>query len=646
MTPGVLGECSVFRTLSIRDGPDTVPHVPDARAGQVSLYLMLRLLRLRWLREETVADWFERLLREGSVHLTKTLLGILHALVDACFPTSTNGCNTNSSSVKMQRLPQSMLRSVFERFTKALHSVCEQQTQHLLSAALCMQYLLLHNARVQNSGVGRAYDTDCVPIRAILRHLARLPPEHSLDANCVPPRDFLSGLVGLVMQHCPHKLPTSVMAKSRPGLPPCRLSDDIASKHVLPLLLKFVSQRKTTPAPQVRPLVDALFLAKPNASKHDELCRLLALISASTATLLQQSEAVVLHVGVRLILLNNTSTTAAAAVVEQLWARVLREHAFPHRWQLETAAVLLQSGLFGPWDAAQPLSWRQLARLPTLLLQERESGWLAQHSTVLWMVLCIAESLLLRVTTQALGACDTEGAAGVVTLCGSMLAQRLLELLQGIAAAGELASGDFDTNSSKSMVCSFLNWLFCSYTHVLKAVHVQGYAEPLVPTLVREVDALRDCLEIVGEILDRAVPPRTFGFSLSAALLERYHVSCPEECVHIAQSALDTLQRCYKQCDTNNLATGAFVRKTLPFISRIARACSSVLSPAIELMFQFSNDGPFHQLLSCLPTGEDSSEPRLELVLEENIKSLFHAAIALKTPLDSLLTRKHSYSDT
>lgn len=118
-------------------------------------------------------------------------------------------------------------------------------------------------------------------------------------------------------------------------------------------------------------------------------------------------------------------------------------------------------------------------------------------------------------------------------------------------------------------------------------------------------------------------------------------MSYPEECVQIAQSALDTLQRCYKQCDMSNLATGVFVRRTLPLISRIARTCSSVLSPAIELMCQFSKDGPFHQLLICLPTG-DSSKPRLELVLDENIKSLLHAAIALKAPLDSLLTHTHS----
>ena len=499
-----------------------VPHVPGARPGQVSLYLMLRLLHLRWLREETVSDWAERLLRGGISPLTKTLLGILHALVNACFPTSANTSHTTSPRVKMKRLQQSLLCSVFERFTLGLRSIDKQQTQRLVTAALCMQYLLLHNARVRSSGVGRAYDNDCVPIRAIVRHLARLPPMHPPDANYIPPHKFVSGLVGLVMQHCPHTLHTSVMAKSRPGLPPCWLGGDVTSQQVLPLLVKFAAQRENTiPSPSnVRLLLDSVLLAKPNAIRHDDMCRLLALASASTATLLQESEAVVLHVGVRLLLLNDASTTAAAAVVEQLWVRVLLEHAFPHRWQLETAAVLLQSGLLGPWGATQRLSWRQLARLPTLLLQEREADWLARHPAVLRMVLCIVESLLLRVTTQALGACDAEGAADVVTVYGSMLAHRLMDLLRGIAVrAGKSASAVSDTNSSKAMICRFLNWLFCSYTNVLKAVHFQGYAEPVVSVLVREVDALRGCLKFVGKILDRAVPPRVFELLFATALV-------------------------------------------------------------------------------------------------------------------------------
>lgn len=113
--------------------------------------------------------------------------------------------------------------------------------------------------------------------------------------------------------------------------------------------------------------------------------------------------------------------------------------------------------------------------------------------------------------------------------------------------------------------------------------------------------------------------------------------------MQIAQLALQTLKRCYKQCngDRKHATTDNFVRKTLTLIPRMANACASVLLPAIELMCQFSKSGHFHRLLSRPPSGDDSSKLGLELVLEESVHSLLHAAIALKAPLDSLLTRNY-----
>ena len=489
-----------------------VPHLPEARPAHVSLYLVLRLMRLRWLRGARVSDWLTCFLCERPMPVTRTLQDVLRAFVAASFPTPTH---SGAAPRRAQRhnLQQSLLDSVFDEFAQDLHCADKPHTRQLFSAGLCMQYLLLHNARARSLGVGRQYNTDQVPVRAIVKGLARLPvPQQSSD-NCISPHDFVSSLVGLVMQHCPHALHTSVMATSRAGWFARQLRGDSTSRQLLPLIEKFSARHKQTPSVHMRSLLDAVLLVKPAVVQPDDLLRVLALASAPTAALIWESKAVVLQLGVRRLLLDASTTTAAAAVVGQLWFRVLREHPFPLRWQLDTATVMLQSGALGPGDAAQTLSWGHLTRQPTLLLQQREAGWLTRHPVVLQIVLCIIETLVVRVTVQSLKICDTEGAADVVAVCGSMLAHRLLDLLRPLTDELEVAA-----DLCKSSLCCFLNWIFEGYPKVLEAVHLQRYAEPLVSVLVREVDALRGCLHLMEQLLGRMAPPSTRGFEFLLAV--------------------------------------------------------------------------------------------------------------------------------
>ena len=114
---------------------------------------------------------------------------------------------------------------------------------------------------------------------------------------------------------------------------------------------------------------------------------------------------------------------------------------------------------------------------------------------------------------EALRVGDTEGAADVVAVCGSMLAHRLLDLLRPLTDELEVAA-----DLCKSSLCCFLNWIFEGYPKVLEAVHLQRYAEPLVSVLVREVDALRGCLHLMEQLLGRMAPPSTRGFEFLLAV--------------------------------------------------------------------------------------------------------------------------------
>ena len=120
--------------------------------------------------------------------------------------------------------------------------------------------------------------------------------------------------------------------------------------------------------------------------------------------------------------------------------------------------------------------------------------------------------------------------------------------------------------------------------------------------------------------------------------VDKYCVSYPGECEQVAVLALQSLERCCRQCqgDGMHLASDDLFRNTLVLVPRMASACPSVLSAAIDLVTRFAKDGPYHELLRHLDTGE----PCLELLVEQTMESLVRVAIAREAPLDSLADTK------
>ena len=110
-----------------------------------------------------------------------------------------------------------------------------------------------------------------------------------------------------------------------------------------------------------------------------------------------------------------------------------------------------------------------------------------------------------------------------------------------------------------------------------------------------------------------------------------------EVCEQTALLALQALERCCRQCkgDGMHLAADGFFRNTVPLVPRLAAACPSVLSTAVNFLSGFAKDGPYYLIVRHLIAVENCS-PCIGVVVEQTMTSLVHVAIVSNDPLDSL----------
>ncbi len=508
-------------------------HIPEAQPTHVCVYVVYHLLNRNWLSASDAGflNWLEKRIRNQAKPIVRTMLDIIrHAASHTGKKLSTTEELSFFGRVHPKTSLKAAIKSIFDSFVRNLHSIeYEKDSGVIHSSILCLYFVLLREANINKAVKVNRWDLDSVPIRAILRYF-RLLQKEGRHNNSISFREIDLEVVALVRKQCPHVLHNLTM-KYKDSLfwsfdndsNIDKICESSRRQQFSKLMMRFMQYKIEQDSPLNILDLFALSADKIPNNNHIDILSVVRLINVNINELLMRSQ-IVLAIGFRQILntKGNNRNTFFEDVVCGLWMKVLHHHAFPFKWQINTANMLVEAGIVGRQRLTKRMTWQELGQEPFMLLREHQRGWFLSHPLVLQIVLCITETLLVRVTGEAMVICKPCVADKILAVGITLVAEELLSLLDSQATLASINSEyEHKISISRCIMWRFLDWLFTRYPLVLKAIHMRHYPDHLVVELVRRVDSVRGCFDFMSEILDCVSPPNDtpFPFTLALALV-------------------------------------------------------------------------------------------------------------------------------